>query len=59
MDVTRALAGGLFVIIPKESTSNYTFVTENVVLVNATDTHWALRAPLEKDIVGLVTITKD
>ena len=59
VDATRTLSGGIFIIIPQEPTSNYSFVTENIVLVNATDTHWALRAPLEKDIVGLVTITKD
>ena len=59
VDVTRAISGSVFVIIPQEPVANYSFTTENIVLINATDTHWALRAPLDKDIVGKITITKD
>ena len=59
VNVTRAISGSVFVIIPQNPTSNYSFTTENVVLINSTDTHWALRAPLEKDIIGKVTITMD
>lgn len=58
LNVTRALSGGVFVIIPQEPVANYSFQAENIVLIHSTDTHWALRAPLEKDITGTITIEK-
>lgn len=58
VNLTRALANGMFVIIPQESTSHYYFTTENVELIHSTDTHWALKAPYQRGAVGIVTIDK-